>query len=70
MYPNGVLGHVDVQLGVDGLDHIGSGSQIILKRLLEELVGGCLHQLDQVWAECITIFLKETYNVPEIIGPQ
>lgn len=31
-----------------------------MKRLLEEFVGGGLYQLNQVWTERVTVFLKET----------
>lgn len=57
--PQAVVGRGDDHPGVDAaLDR--TGRQHILKRLFEEFIGGGLHQLNQIWAEGVTVFLKET----------
>lgn len=56
--PEGTLGCGDDHLGVCAvLDCIGG--QFIMESLFEEIAGGGLHQLYQIWAECITVLLKK-----------
>lgn len=51
-------GRVDDHPGVDAL-HRTSG-KLVLKRLLEEFICGGLHQFNQICAEGVTVFLKES----------
>lgn len=57
--PEAVVGRGDDHPGVDAaLER--TGGQHIFKRLFEEFIGGRLHQVNQIWAQGVTVFLKET----------
>lgn len=54
-----VLGRVEGHPGV-GATRACTGGQVVLKSLFEEFVGWGFHELNQVWAEGVTVFLKKT----------
>lgn len=57
--PEAVFGCGYDHPGVDGALDRTSG-QLAVKRLFEELIGGGLNQLNQIWAEGVAVFLEET----------
>lgn len=74
--PEAVLGRAEGHPGV-GATRACSGGQIVLKSLLEELVGRGFHKLNQVWAEGVTVFLQKTStrdkhdeNTTEAVHPE
>ena len=57
--PEAAGGRGDHHPGFDAF-LVGAGGQLLLKRQFEEFIGGRLHQLNQICAEGVAVFLKET----------